>query len=336
MYESNGGPLEAFLSQHDHNRWAEQLIALVPSVHEVDREAVQIWFAFFPLPLAGALARAADPEQLAKRLLLQGRYHLTDQIDSSHRFLYGHRYWSDVKRAVTERASTEPQGVSLAELGRAVATEVAPRLGVEASLLVGITAVALMTLQQVGFPAFTATAGAEPIPDSEARRSAEAVVSARHRRSRGSLWNLLRGHAREFVIAFDEFDSTSTFTLINGQELATAAANDKRDYRSLDPRCTDGEGPIPVQCRAASCGTCWVGVLSGAENLASVVERDEGRKIREFGYIASTDPKPLIRLACQAQAFGPVSVVIPPWNGVFGKFLRAERAPAGEGGGKEP
>jgi hypothetical protein len=30
----------------------------------------------------------------------------------------------------------------------------------------------------------------------------------------------------------------------------------------------------------------------------------------------------LIRLACQAQTHGAVSIVIPPWNGVFGKYLK--------------
>ena len=49
----------------------------------------------------------------------------------------------------------------------------------------------------------------------------------------------------------------------------------------------------------------------------------EGKKIKEFGYIDTAEPKPLIRLACQAQAQGAVSVVIPPWNGQFGKHLRA-------------
>src|SRR5207253_5356310 len=75
---------------------------------------------------------------------------------------------------------------------------------------------------------------------------------------------------------------------------------------------------------SASCGTCWVGVLGGAEKLADVGAR-EGKKIKEFGYIDSAEPKPLIRLACQAQAQGAVSVVIPPWNGQFGKYLDALR-----------
>ena len=85
------------------------------------------------------------------------------------------------------------------------------------------------------------------------------------------------------------------------------------------------EGPIPVECRSASCGTCWVGVLGGAEGLSDVGVR-EGKKIKEFGYIDSGEPKPLIRLACQALAQGAVSVVIPPWNGQFGKYLKSLKA----------
>jgi uncharacterized 2Fe-2S/4Fe-4S cluster protein (DUF4445 family) len=38
----------------------------------------------------------------------------------------------------------------------------------------------------------------------------------------------------------------------------------------------------------------------------------------------------LIRLACQAQISGAVSIVIPPWNGVFGKYLRAQRGEEAE------
>jgi hypothetical protein len=49
----------------------------------------------------------------------------------------------------------------------------------------------------------------------------------------------------------------------------------------------------------------------------------EAKKIKEFGYIDTTESKPLIRLACQAQAYGAVSIVIPPWNGVFGKYLKS-------------
>jgi hypothetical protein len=70
-----------------------------------------------------------------------------------------------------------------------------------------------------------------------------------------------------------------------------------------------------------------VGVLGGADKLADVAAR-EGKKIKEFGYVDTAEPKPLIRLACQAQAQGAVSVVIPPWNGQFGKYLRTLRQEA--------
>ena len=74
-----------------------------------------------------------------------------------------------------------------------------------------------------------------------------------------------------------------------------------------------------MECRAASCGTCWVGVLGGAEKLSPVNERDERKRMLVFGYVDTTEARPIIRLACQAKAFGAVSVVIPPWNGFLSK-----------------
>ena len=56
--------------------------------------------------------------------------------------------------------------------------------------------------------------------------------------------------------------------------------------------------------------------------------------IKEFGYINTDEPKPIIRLACMAQTTGAVSIVIPPWNGIFGKPLMTEdsaEAPANAG-----
>jgi ferredoxin len=113
------------------------------------------------------------------------------------------------------------------------------------------------------------------------------------------------------------------------QDMAWGASDDRtRNWREIDPRRP--EGPIPVECRSASCGTCWVGVLGGAEKLSDVAVR-EGKKIKEFGYIDTTEPKPLIRLACQAKTYGAVSIVIPPWNGVFGKYLRTLKQTSEEG-----
>ena len=61
-------------------------------------------------------------------------------------------------------------------------------------------------------------------------------------------------------------------------------------------------------------------MLAGAERLSPVAEREEGKPMRVFGYGTGKEPRPLIRLACQAKAFGAVTIVIPPWNGFIGKI----------------
>jgi len=43
--------------------------------------------------------------------------------------------------------------------------------------------------------------------------------------------------------------------------------------------------------------------------------------MKEFGYLDTDDPKPLVRLACRAKALGNVTIAVPAWNGVFGKLL---------------
>jgi ferredoxin len=317
-------PFETLLNQQDSETWSRVITALLPSIHDVDKTATQIWFKFFPLDLARALQQAEDPVQLARDLLLQGKYQLKDQIDSSHRFLYGHRFWPEVKNAVAAYASSVKPStdLDLKALISELAGSVAKKMKVEDSLLIGITAVALMTLQQVGLNAFKSAPGVIYINPKFFKKSPEQILKARARDDWQGLFGFLRGIKKEWTVTFDENDETAKFKLIHTQELTTAAMYDKRDHSWRDPRCMKEEGPIPVQCRSAACGTCWVGILGGAEKLSEVSPL-EGRKIKEFGYIDTNEPKPLIRLACMAQAFGAVSIVIPPWNGVFGKFLRA-------------
>jgi ferredoxin len=314
---------EAFLSQHDEAAWAKVLRTLTPFIDDVDRAATQIWFHFFPLSLAQVLERAKDPEELAFKLVLAGNFSLKDQIDSSHRFLYGHRYWAEVKKAVVEYAQS-PQGPPTLDLSaqiRDVAKQVAEKVGVAESLIVGMTAVAFMTLQQVGLDAFQVLPGsASPGSGSDSRRP-EQVLEARARNDRLRLFSYLKHFQRVWTVTFNESNERATFEVINSQLLTNGAANDKRPHHLRDPRCTPNEGPIPVQCRAGSCGTCWVGVLAGREKL-SPVSAFERRRMKEFGYIDSDEPHPVIRLACQSEAYGAVSIVIPPWNGVFGRFMR--------------
>lgn len=297
---------------------------LLRSVHEVDRAATQIWFAFYPVSLYRALAQAEDPAALAAKLLMQGHYSLHEQIDSSHRFLYGHRFWPQVKRAVAEHAAAFTDASADADLAAQIlslARRLSGQLKVDESLLIGITAVAFMTVQQAGLEAFKAAPGTIQIDSRFAKKSPEQILKERAKDDGQGLLGFLKTVDQEWTVNFDENDAKARYKVFQMEDLAAGAArDDSRDWRSLDPRCI--EGPIPVECRSASCGTCWVGVLGGAEKLTDVSAR-EGKKIKEFGYIETNEPKPIIRLACMAQATGAVSIVIPPWNGVFGKYLHA-------------
>ena len=314
-------PFDNFLAKHDEEAWSAALTTLLRSIHEVDQNATQIWFAFYPLGLFQAISAAEDPEKLRRMLLMQGTYDLKDQIDSSHTFLYGHRYWPEVKKAVEQHARDfSSSDASLPDQITGVADKVAQQVKTDRSLTVGITAVAFMTVQQAGLEAFEKSPNKMLIDARHAKKSPEQVLRERAKDDSQGLLGFLRTVNKKWTVTFDENDDRATYRMNHVQDLAWGAAEDRsRDWREIDPRRI--EGPIPVECRSASCGTCWVGVLGGAEKLSDVAAR-EGKKIKEFGYIDTSEPKPLIRLACQAQTHGAVSIVIPPWNGVFGKYLK--------------
>src|SRR5262245_35626235 len=305
------------LCPYKASEWRDMVETLAPAIHAIDRDATRIWFAFFPLDLHLDLEAAADPAGRAYALGLMGRWRLADQIDASHRFLYAHRYWPQTKAAVTSLDPIPAGGLNAVVV--AVADAAARTSRVDRELLLGIGAVALMTLRQVGVERFAAAPGKIHLTEAVRAMSPHQVMRRRAKDDWQGLLGFTRGLKKRWTVTFDETRPDARFTAINGQEIATAAQTDKREYRSLDPRCTPGEGPIPVECRAASCGTCWVGVLGGAAKLSPVVPRDEGRPMKTFGYTMSDEERPIIRLACQARAFGAVSIVIPPWNGVLGK-----------------
>jgi ferredoxin, 2Fe-2S len=56
----------------------------------------------------------------------------------------------------------------------------------------------------------------------------------------------------------------------------------------------------------ASCGTCKVSVVTGAENLMDA----DGREQMVLGSQSASDG---LRLACQARVVGPVTIRIPRW-----------------------
>jgi ferredoxin len=322
---------QAYLEQHDQRAWEEALRRLLPAIHEVDRAAIEIWFHFYPLVIARALRSGTDRVYIVRKLWLQGQPDLADHFDTSHVFLYGHRYWPLVAAAINSDISSgaAPASLDLPSVIREVAGRIARQAHVDDALTIGISAVGLMTLQQIGADAFTRKAADARVhlPSADLARTPEQVLKARARDKGQGWFGFLRGVRREHLVTVDEHDPAAKFTAIETQHLTTAAANDRRDYRSQDARCH--EGPIPVQCRSASCGTCWIGVLGGRERLLPVDAR-ERQRLREFGYDETDEPQPLIRLACMAQVMGPVSIVIPPYNGIFGKYRRLQEQNSGD------
>src|SRR5437868_7304703 len=190
---SNETSFDTFLNEQNEEAWASALATLLRSIHEVDRNATQIWFAFYPLSLFCALREAGDRDQLVQQLLLQGDYELKDQIDSSHRFLYGHRFWPEVKRAVIERAAILAESsADLTSEIREIARRAAVETKAQESLLIGITAVALMTLQHVGLEAFKQAPGLVSIDERRARKSPEQVLRERARDDSQGLLGFLK------------------------------------------------------------------------------------------------------------------------------------------------
>lgn len=309
---------ETYLEKYDETAWTGAINELLPEIHEVDRNATLIWFRFYPLALFEYLEREEDREQAMKKFVMQGVYDLKDQIDSSHKFFYGHAYWKQVKDAIGARIdSFNAENFDLAEEIKNTAKAAAAVTGGDVSLLLGIMAAGFMTLRQVGAEAFKAAPGQINVNRARLKKTPEQILAARAKDDSQGLFGFLRTIDKQWTVNFDETDPSARFTLINDEEIATAAAKDQsKDWKATDFRRP--EGPIPVECRSASCGTCWVGVIGGAEKLSDVSEREK-KQLKVFGYTSAEEKKPLIRLACQARATGAVSVVIPPWNGVFGK-----------------
>src|SRR5947208_1412332 len=130
------------LCRYDAGEWSRAVDAIAPTIHEIDRTATRIWFAFWPLDLYLLLVSAADPAVMARKLGLMGRWRLADQVDESHRFLYAHRYWPQVKTAM---AADRDWPESLPELIGAVADAGARTARTDREMLLGISAIGSMT-----------------------------------------------------------------------------------------------------------------------------------------------------------------------------------------------
>lgn len=273
------------------------------ATHPVDQDALRIWFALWP-EILPALAPKADFFQL------KGAYLLDAVADSSHDFLYGHRYWPAVKQALAQ-VPTTPRWERIEAAAKAS--------GAPLDFALAMAAIAQMTFEQCGSDFLARSCQPQVSNESPAQ-----FLKRRQNTGRKGLFGLFGSKANR--ITFQEQREDAWFSILPTQEITTAAELDKRPYHQADARCYEGMGPIPVDCRSGSCGTCWVGVLAGNDNL-DPVEDFERKRMQYFGYwdsgfIDSAVERPLLRLACQTRANGSATIVIPPWNGVFGRSRR--------------
>lgn len=311
-------PLETYLSKFTGAEWLAAVEAMLPCIHEVDKNAVQIWFRFFPVDLHKFVAAADDREATLHGFAMQGDFELEGQVDTSHHFLYGHRYWKTIKAAIeAESVVFKDESPTLEDEIKAIGMLVAEKLKIERQMVNAMAAIGLATLNQTGIEAFKAATGEVEKPKGIMSKSPNAVIAERAKDASQGMFGFLKTVNKKYEIHYDNGRVAGNFDIMNDQEIAGASASDRsRDWKQEDERCW--EGVVPVECLSASCGTCWVGVLGGEGKLTSVTPR-EIRSMKTFGYDMPEGEKPFLRLACQAKAIGNATIVIPPWNAVFGK-----------------
>jgi ferredoxin len=174
-------------------------------------------------------------------------------------------------------------------------------------------------LQQVGAEAFKQPAAAGNY-SQRWNKSADQVAADRLKDDSQGLFGFLKSVNKTFTVNIREGAPGQTFKVFNEQDVTTAARQVPASQYAQDVRCKAGEGAIPVECRSAACGACWVGVLSPTDKLTPPNQRERDRW-RYFGYEGFTgEPDSPIRLACQLKAKGNVTLVIPPWCGLIGKL----------------
>ena len=65
-------PLETYLSKFTGAEWLAAVEAMLPCIHEVDKNAVQIWFRFFPVDLHKFVAAADDVVSAIISVIVEG------------------------------------------------------------------------------------------------------------------------------------------------------------------------------------------------------------------------------------------------------------------------
>ena len=249
------------LSHYAPEHWAGAIDTLTPEIHPIDRLATRVWFAFYP----------TGPTP--------------DRIASSHTFLFGHRHWPQVKRAILSAAKDSSWPVTLNDVLLMIADHATRTSQVDRDQLIGMAAVSLFTLRQVGVDAFSESAGSVQLPHWSHVRSLRQVRSARARQQ----WRAfgLRGYR----VRFSEATPRAICRVRDGGTIASGLP-------AAELRC----GPVCT-------GACAVGVLFGARML-SAIDSKEAEWLRVSGYrpAQSIEGDPLIRLACHARPSGDITI----------------------------
>ena len=149
-------------------------------------------------------------------------------------------------------------------------------------------------------------------------KSPEAIVAERAKDDSQGMLGFLKTVNKKFSINLCRDTFQGKFPIMNEQEIASASANDRSQPWQEHRRTMLGRPrPGRVHGRFLRHLLDWCPRRTGKDLPRSPAR--ERRAMKVFGYNQTEDEKPFIRLACQAQAAGNVTIVIPPWNAVFGK-----------------
>lgn len=190
------------IEQFNESEWLTAVESVLPAIHDVDRNAVQIWFRFYPLDLVRYLESADDVEKAMKSVSIGGDFGLMDKIDSSHHFLYGHRFWPQIRSAVIERArSAEPFTCLKTEITN-IAKLTAVAAKTNESLTTAIAAVGLMTLVQTGAEEMEKAPGTVAQPEGVMTGSPDSIVAARAKDDSQGVFGFLKTVDKKFSVDF--------------------------------------------------------------------------------------------------------------------------------------
>ena len=200
---------------------------------------------------------------------MQGDLELKDQIDTSHHFLIRPSILEDRKTRSKKSRRLRYERSKHRTTGRMIKSDigmhVAEKLNVERQLVNAIAAVGLATLNQVGVEALKARIRRDRTGQMMSK-SPDAIIAERAKRRFAGHFRISQDHRQKILRLLFRHKFRRQIPRHARRRDRTASQKDRsQDWQEQDERCW--EGPVPIECTSASCGTCWVGVLGGREKL---------------------------------------------------------------------